>query len=472
MNRNDLFHAMECIDEKIIENSEVKNTVIYPKKFTKRTLLLVAALCLLLAFGTVALATNLFGLRDMLVPSNDPEIKNEMVLSGYTSSPEYMAAADWKAFENSYDPDGSILAQIDPEGPEDAHLDEKYNHYNVYTPEMASELERIAAKYGLTLYGKFASEIPGSFVEKLIVNDDTEFSDSAYNSMLGGYMFDDGTFHFDGIFDASAGRLSVNYQFRHSVKGVFDPTFLNIGDIETYQEQVIVTSSGVQLMTALSEQQAVLISEFDDCFISINVMGGTDEGITFDDLKDLANTFDFSTIENGNFMTAQDTRETGDAVPEQIFIEVSREGVVNQIPVEIICLIDSGSVIATAPEYFTHSVREDTDTFTYKAWQGEREVYYAVRTILGSNPNQICEELMEKHGNNYTSSQVFAVKVGDYDGTAVQFESETACPSYQRHFFILPAHNGCTLIEAQFDVEMYEGLYQIMLALFNTLEIG
>ena len=67
MNRNDLFHAMECIDEKIIENSEVHKTVKYPKKFTKRTLLLVAALCLLLAFTTVSLATNLFGLRDMLV---------------------------------------------------------------------------------------------------------------------------------------------------------------------------------------------------------------------------------------------------------------------------------------------------------------------------------------------------------------------------------------------------------------------
>ena len=82
MNRNDLFRAMECIDEKTIENSEVKHTVKYPKKFTRRTMLLVAALCLLLAFTTVALATNLFGLRDMLVPSNDPEIKNEMVLSG------------------------------------------------------------------------------------------------------------------------------------------------------------------------------------------------------------------------------------------------------------------------------------------------------------------------------------------------------------------------------------------------------
>lgn len=472
MNRNDLFRAMECIDEKIIENSEVKKTVKYPRKFAKKTVLLVAALCLLLAFTTVALATNLFGLRDMLVPSNDPEIKNEMVLSGYTNSHEYMAAAEWKAFADSYDPDGSILAQVDPAGPEDINLDEKYMHYNVYTPEMGDKLDQIAAKYGLKLYGNFVNEIAGPIAEKLIVNDKTEFSDNAYNIMTGGYMFDDGTFSFDGIFNASVGRLSVNYQFRHSVKGVFDPTFLNIGNIECYQEQVLATDSGIQFLAGLSEQHAVLIAEFDSCFISINVMSGTEMGITFDDLKDLVNTFDFSVIESGDFMNSQDIRETAAAESEQVYIQVSREGVVDQIPVDIICLIDSGSIIAMAPEYFTHSVREDADTFTYNAWQGERDVYYSVRTLLGGIPNQICEELIEKHGKNYASSHVFAVSVGSYDATAVQFESETSCPTYQRHFFIIPAHNGCTLIEAQFDFEMYEGLYQIMLALFNTLEIG
>ncbi len=472
MNRNDLFSAMEYIDEKIIENSEVNHTVKYQRKFTRRTVLLVAALCLLLAFTTAAVATNLFGLRDMLVPSSNPEIKSEMVLSGFTDSSEYRAAAEWKAFEDSYDPDGALLAQADPAGPDDIVLDERYMHYNVYTQEMGAKLDQIAAKYGLKLYGNFVPEIAAPIAENLIKNDDAEFSNSAYNTLSAGYMFDDGTFSFDGVFDASAGRLSVNYQFRHSVKGVFDPTFLNIGDIESYQEQVLITDSGVQLIAALSEQQAVLIAEFDSCFICINVMGGTEEGITFDDLKDLANTFDFSVIESGTFMSVRDTRETIDAVSEQIFIEVSREGMVNQIPVEIICLIDSGSIIATVPDYFTHSVRDGTDTFTYDAWQGERAVYYSVRTIVNSNPNQICEELMEKHSQSYTSGNVFAVKVGSYDATAVQFESETACPAYQRHFFIIPAVHGCLLIEAQFDVEMYEGLYQIMLALFDTLEIG
>lgn len=473
MNRNDLFRAMECIDDKIIENSEVKKTVKYPRRFTKRTLLLVAAMCLLIVFTTVALATNLFGLRDMLVPSHDPEIKNEMVLSGFIHSKEYMAAAEWKAFVDSYDPDGLLLAQVDPEGPEDIGLDEKYDHYNVYTQEMADKLDQIAAKYDLRLYNSQTTGNMNMIAEKLIVNDDTAFSDSAYNTMVDGWVFDDaGTFSYDGIFDTSAGRLSVNYQFRCSVKGIFDPVFLNIGDVEDYQEQVIVTNSGVQLVAGLSEYKAVMIAEFDACLVSINVMNGTDVGLTFDDLKDLANTFDFSVIQKGTATLVQDTPITTNAASEQEYIEVSREGVAEKIPVETICIIDSGSTIATAPEYFTHTVRENVDTFTYDAWNGENEVYYSVYSIKETNPNQICEALIAAHSKNHAGNQVFSVKVGSYNTTAVQFDGKAGSPACQLHFFIIPTEHSCLVIEAQFDFEMYEGLYQIMLALFDTLKIG
>ncbi len=295
MNRNDLFSAMEYIDEKIIEKSEVKRTVKY-QRFTKRTLLLAAVLCLVIAFATVAVATRLVSLRAAVVETNDPEIKSQIVLSGVAESDEYMAAAEWKAFEDAYDPDGTLLAQADPEGPGDAAVDEKYANYNVYTQEMADKLDQVAAKYGLKLYG---SMVPGALekiTEKLIVNDPAEFSDAAYNTLLDGYLYDCGTFAFDGIFDAAHGRLSVDYQFRRSVKGVFDPIFLNLGDIESYQEQRIVTDSGIELAAGVSAEKAVLVAEFDSCFISINVMGGTELGITFDDLKDLANTFDLNVV--------------------------------------------------------------------------------------------------------------------------------------------------------------------------------
>lgn len=296
MNRNDLFTAMEGIDEKLIERSQVNNAAKYHGRFSKRTLLLAAALCLVIVFAGVAVATRLISLRSALVETVDPEIKSQIVLSGFTESDEYKAAAEWKVFEDGYDPDGVILAQVDPEGPEDAALDAKYDHYSVYTQEMADKLDRVAAKYGLKLYGSVVPDGVYAITEKLIVNDTAEYSDAAYNTMLAGYLFDCGTFAYDGIFDAAFGRLSVDYQFRRSVKGVLDPIFLNIGDIDSYQEQTIMTDSGIELAAGLTEDKAVLVTEFDSCFISINVMGGTDMGITFDDLKDLANTFDFNVV--------------------------------------------------------------------------------------------------------------------------------------------------------------------------------
>lgn len=296
MNRNDLFTAMEGIDEKMIERSEVNMTMKYHGRFSKRTLLLAAVLCLVIAFAGVAVATRLISLRSALVETVDPEIKSQIVLSGFTESDEYKAAAEWKAFEDAYDPDDAILAQADPEGPGDAAVDAKYDHYSVYTQEMADKLDEVAAKYGLQLYGSVVPDGVYAITEKLIVNDAAEFSDAAYNTMLDGYLYDCGTFAYDGIFDAAFGRLSVDYQFRRSAKGVLDPIFLNIGDIDSYQEQTIMTDSGVELAAGLTEDKAVLVTEFDSCFISINVMGGTDAGITFDDLKDLANTFDFNVV--------------------------------------------------------------------------------------------------------------------------------------------------------------------------------
>ena len=487
MNRNDLFGAMEFIDEKIIENSEVKKTVKYQRKFTKRTIMLVAVVGLITVFTTVAFAANLFGLRDALIPTKDPEVKSSITLSGYTGSKEYMAAAEWNAFAESYDPDGSILAQVDMEGPDAAKLDAKYDPYPVYTQEMADKIDEIAEKYGLTLHGSLKdmayedwNTVIGDFV--ITDYDHEEFSDDAYSSILGGYIYDDGTFRYDGIFNATAGRLTVDYQFSRSSKGVFDPVFLNIGDIEDYQEQVIMTDSGVELAAAISEYKSVLITEFDSCFVCINVMGGTGMGLTFDDLKDLANTFDFSVIESGKGAPAQDddkddeedAEEDADADSElgHGFIEVSREGVVDKIPVETVRVVNFDTTIATAPEYFTHSVCENVETFSCDAWEDGTSVYYSIYADNAHTPEEFAGLLQQYNVDSYRSVMIENTRVGSYDAVAVYCDGNNIVPDYNMHYFMIPTDDGCIVIEAQFNNEMYEGLYKIMLALFDTIKIG
>lgn len=301
MNRNDLFGAIEFIDEKIIENSEVERTMKNKRCFTRKTVVLVAVLCLLTALATTAFAAKLFGLRDAIVENytsvSDTDIESEMTLSGFSGSREYMAATEWKAFKESYDPDGSILAEI---GNGEVDVDIEYEQCGAYTQEMADKIDEITAKYGLSLHSGFETVLLDDWntaIGDFIDNNYAEFSDNAYNTALAGYMYDDGTFRYDGIFDATGGRLSVDYQFSRSAKGVFDPIFLNIGNIDDYQEQMIVTNSGVEIVAALSEYKSVLITEFDSCFVCINVLGGTDIGMTFSDLEALANTFDFSVLE-------------------------------------------------------------------------------------------------------------------------------------------------------------------------------
>lgn len=489
MNRNDLFSAMEFIDEEIIENSEVKRTVNNKKRISKTTIMLVAVLCLLTAFATAAIAVKLFGLRDTLVDTNDPEIISEMTLSGYTGSNEYMAAAEWNAFTESYDPDGSILARVSEEGFDDPEIDELFMYYSVYTQEMADKLHEITAKHGLSLHSGFKEvylEDWNTAVGEFIVNDYEEFSDKAYNTILAGYMYDDGTFRYDGIFDAPAGRLTVDYQFSCSAKGVFDPIFLNIGDIADYKEQTIVTDSGVELAAALSEYKSVLVTELDSCFVCINVMGGAAAGITFDDLEALANTFDFSVIESVKGKSAQDAQDTADTEPaqdineiadgeldwEQGYIEVSREGIVEKIPVDILRVLKSDATIAMAPEYFTYSVCESVDTFSYDAWEGGSSVYYSVYANNAHTAEQFADLLQQYYADSYRSVMIENTRVGDYDAVAVYCEGNNIAPDYNKYYFLIPTDDGCAVIETQFTIEMYEGLYQIMRTLFDTFKMG
>ena len=491
MNRNDLFGAIEFIDDRIIENSEVKKAMKNQRKFTKGTIMLVAVLCLITVFATAVCAAKIFSLRDTLINTNDPEIKSEMSLAGFVDSNEYMAAAEWNAFAESYDPDGSIQAQVIQEGA--AELDKKYDNYPVYTQEMADKIDEIAEKYGLTLHGSLKdmayenwNTVIGDFV--ITDYDHEEFTDDAYSIILNGYVYDDGTFHYDGLFNVTGGRIPcVDYQFRRAAKGVFDTVFLNIGDIDDYEEQVLVTDSGVEFVAAISEYKSVIITEFDSCFVCINVMGGTDKGITFDDLKDMANTFDFSVIENVKGQPAQNNGESADNKPqpdvdepedadeagwEQAYIEVSREGVVDKIPVDTVRVVNFDTTIAMDPEYFTHYVCEGVDTFSYDAWEGDAPVYYSVYQDSIHTAPELFETLKQTHSDNYSQVRSGTGSVGDYEALVLYFMGDNEHPDYNLNYYIIAENDTCYIIETQFNNEMSEGLYKIMVALFDTIKLG
>lgn len=245
-----------------------------------------------------------------LNPTEKVIVTNEFIsLQGLQDSPEYQATKEWQDFLYSYDTDGAILAEIgnQPTGFENVSL-----FYQVYTQEMYDKLVEIADKYELMLHSELCivseeelnCRVGGSFVGEEI-------------SQSWGYIYENGTFQFEG--EALLDGKIVHMQFRRSVKGTLDEPVLNIGSTDEYQEMQYETRCGEEVLLALGADHSLIYVDYEECFILMNVLAGTEEGflddkegaITMEDLKRMADGIDFSMLSN---VIKSDMR--GDSVPE------------------------------------------------------------------------------------------------------------------------------------------------------------
>jgi len=161
-----------------------------------------------------------------------------------------------------------------------------------------------------------------------------------------------------------------------------------------------------------------------------------------------------------------------DSASAQTYIEVSREGEIDKIPVEIVSGNAADYTIAMDPEYFVFSSSEDSDCFTYQDWNGELNVYYCIYTVSDMTAQDLAAGLKHQNGDNYSSCSIEQTKIGVYDATAVYCSDDINFSDYQMHFFIIDNTDGCIVIETQFTFEMYEGLYAIMRECFDTLTLN
>lgn len=286
----------------------------------KKIIGMTAIAAVIAALGITAMASRWYGIKDMVFNNNDNDIavtknivdsgssetdtdsdsnsfvdngKEKMdliALQGYPDSKEYKASAEWYLFCSGYDTDNKLLNEV---GNSSNEITEKYPMYLVYTEEMANELERIVSKYGLTLHKSI--QIISSSKELYSIANIGGFIGNA-NNVLGGYVYDDGTFQFDG--DAIIDNTRINYQFGNYVKGTFSTTYLNIGDANDYTEWTYKTSSGVDVSLALSDSKALVIADLENSYAIVNVLSGTggDGNITTETLQQFADSFDFSKI--------------------------------------------------------------------------------------------------------------------------------------------------------------------------------
>ena len=269
--------ARERMLQAVKEAAAHPETEEHPKRRTfRRSLLLAAALGLIVAFGSVAYATGWFGLRSAVMyhDNGDPDQPygntDVMSLQGLAGSPEFEANARWQAFYDSYDPDGAILASI---GNSDTGLEPRYDAYPCYTREMADTLDAIAEESGLellsglTLYG--AAELP-DWMRSILPQSCGAFDHCIYD----GYSFDNGSFKTEGAFFFCDARwpYETNYQFVCNRKGYLSVSYLAIGDADDYTQWEYETASGVTVTLALGPDKALIIADLPDAYLVVNVL--------------------------------------------------------------------------------------------------------------------------------------------------------------------------------------------------------
>ena len=275
---------------------------------------LAASVALLAALSALAVAANFFGLRDALLPEKgsvnavdengivvpgEKELKGFVSLSGWADTPESRALAEWQAFLEGYDQDGAIISEI---GNSPTGFEERYGHYLVYTQEMADKLEEIIAKYDLKLHQWMEVVMPeiwptavGNFFKENV-------------APYSGYIYENGTFRFDGGAELGAGELKgygpIEYQFSRSVKGTFDDVALNIGDLGGFEEWGYRASDGTSVTLGLGERnRSLILADLGDSFVLVNVLTGREGDDTFssgpigrEELEELADSFFYSAL--------------------------------------------------------------------------------------------------------------------------------------------------------------------------------
>ena len=278
----DLEETNVVSSERIKELTKMKinELGVAPKRKSKKTIITVLiAVAVVSALGITTfaainggLASRTFGKStwapedEMYVDSDGEEYtfpEREFIsLQGYADSPEFQATGEWLEFEDGYDRDFSIVTAFDEEVKRTGvdPFEEKYGAYLIYSQEMADKVDEITAKYNLQLH-KNLSDCDTDIVREKFGN---VFSEEVFGA---GYMYDDGTFQLDGTYK------NIEFQIRRCMRGYFDTVYLNVGNIDNYEQWTYVTKDGYTVYLGIrSDGHAVISIDLEDSFVSMSIM--------------------------------------------------------------------------------------------------------------------------------------------------------------------------------------------------------
>ena len=221
------------------------------------------------------------------------------------------ALAEWVEFTNSYDQDGTIMAEAErashkggPGNPWD-FPDNYHLTYGCYSQEMIDKLDEIVEKYDLKLLSAYTT---CQRYEMSVMFEALGFDGMMLDSPKAKVEYADGDFHLEGSFWL---ELFLTMEGEHwkcddeivtvlySVKDYFDPRTSGVLDFNNYAQWDYTREDGRQVLLALSEGAARIYADTPEAMMIVSLSGNTwidgqQVNMTPDALEEIAELIDLN----------------------------------------------------------------------------------------------------------------------------------------------------------------------------------
>ena len=279
MNGKDIFLGLKYIGDDLIEKAEygtfsAKDMEIGNIRKRIRRPLLIAAMIAILLMLVGCAVVYMLSIKEINIGQQqiyqdvfayDPEsgeavaylgqetvTQEVLTLSGIKGSSNYLAAQEWFSFKQEYDPDHSIIMELQSAGsvPE---FPAEYASYNIYTQDMKDKLDEIVEKYDLNLVGRTIPFKTEELVCKALGLEDIVVAGNSAVMELdyAGYQ-ECGNLNMDfniiipGDGDTETQETRCHIYYLH--KQAFSEDVISLGEIETWKEWNYTTASGAEVL--------------------------------------------------------------------------------------------------------------------------------------------------------------------------------------------------------------------------------
>lgn len=210
-------------------------------------------------------------------------------LQGIAGSPSMEASREWYEFEQSYDPDMTLMMAADQAGfvPPEA-----YQAYHVYTQEMIDKVDEICQKYNLQPAGKevlvqlYQQKV---FFQVLGLDGLLKTDSNAQISSGSGYFYACGNFQFE--FDLTVDGTPISASLRYAGKDYLDTVTLTMKDMGEVEEWNLTLEDGSTVLLVKNEKMGWIFRDREDAFLSLRL---SSDKLTKEKMEQAAQAVDFS----------------------------------------------------------------------------------------------------------------------------------------------------------------------------------